>query len=141
MNLKDKISEIIDENEYLKFLKERNEKETYLYHFILVKYKDHNDICSIKIDTVSNLELLKDKDVMYKYYIEKIHYYNEFDNLLYDEGMPIHIFNLGYFAIDGDIQLSKQEKENLKQLFLQYEKEYSNLKFDFDDKAFLSLNK
>lgn len=141
MNIEDKISGIINESEYANFLKDRNHKETYLYHFILVKYKDHNDICSIKIDSKDDIKKIVDKNILYKYYIEKIHYYNEFNNIQYDKGMPIHIYNLGFFEMNGDLPLSKEEKNQISDLFSEYEKNYNSIYFDFDDETFLSLNK
>ncbi len=140
MEFKDKITNIINEELYNKLLSDLDERniKTYFYHFIVVKYKDHNDISTIKIDNIKDLDNIKDKEILSKYYVEKLHYYNRFDNDLYAEGMPCHIYNLGYFLVDGDVNSINIE---LNKLFDEYDKNYSNIKFEFNDIEFLSLNK
>jgi hypothetical protein len=46
---------------------------------------------------------------------------------------------MGYFLIDGDIELNDKEKLELKELFSKYQNNYSN--FKNNDIDFLSLNK
>lgn len=143
MDIKDKIVKIIDKELYEKLLEDLNNKyiKTYLYHFIIVKYKDNNDTFTVKIDNIKDLKGIEDKEILVKYYLEKIHYFNEFDNDLYAEGSPLHIYNIGYFLFDGDVKTDKQTKEVLDQLFDEYENNYNNLSQQFNDLTFLSLNK
>ena len=63
MEFKDKITNIINEELYNKLLSDLDERniKTYFYHFIVVKYKDHNDISTIKIDNIKDLDNIKDK--------------------------------------------------------------------------------
>ncbi len=141
MEFKDNITKIIDEKLYKILLNDLYDKsiKTYLYHFIVVKYKDHNNIYTMKIDNLKDLNKIKDKEILIKYYVEKLHYYNEFSNDLYADGMPCHIYNMGYFLIDGDIELNDKEKLELNELFIKYQNNYSN--FKNNDIDFLSLNK
>ncbi len=139
MNLKDENYHIIDKTLFEDFLND-DEKLYYLYHYIVVEYKDKNDIKYLKIDNIKDLKKLKDLNVQYKYYIKRIHYYNnESDNLFFEEGYPSYIYNLGYFFIGGFIKTN--EKEKMKKLLKEYKSNYKNLSFELNDKEFLSLNK
>ena len=140
---KDEITNIIDGKFYYDMLSDLDDKSinTYCYHFIIVKYKENNKILEIKIDNFKDLDKIKDKDIIVKYYIEKLHYYNYYDNILYDDGEPIHICNLGYFQINGEFPINKEIKKILDKLFNEYDNNYKNIKFELNDKEFLSLNK
>lgn len=135
------ISSIISKETFDKLINDRYIEETYDYHCIIVKYQDNKDILTIKIDKVEDLIKLKDLNVISKYYVRKIHYYNETDNLLFDEGEECHIENLGYFFLDGMVELSDNDKEKVKEMFDNYDKEYTNMTFEFTDEEFLNRNK
>ena len=135
------ISSIMKKETFDNLMKDRDVEETYDYHCIIVKYQDNTDILTIKIDKIEDLIKLKDLNIVSKYYIRKIHYYNETDNLLFDEGEECHIENLGYFFLDGMVELSDNDKEKVEEMFDNYDKEYTNMTFEFTDEEFLSLNK
>lgn len=135
------ISSIISKETFDKLINDRDIEETYDYHCIIVKYKDNTDILTIKIDKVEDLIKLKDLNVISKYYVRKIYYYNETDNLLFDEGEECHIENLGYFFLNGMVELSNKGKEKVKEMFDNYDKEYTNRSFEFTDEEFLNRNK
>ena len=135
------ISSIISKDTFDKLINDRYIEETYDYHCIIVKYQDNTDILTMKIDKVEDLIKLKDLNVVSKYYVRKIHYYNETDNLLFDEGEPCYIVNLGYFFLNGMVELSNKGKEKVKEMFDNYDKEYTNMTFPFTDEEFLNRNK
>lgn len=135
------ISSIISKETFDKLINDRYIEETYDYHCIIVKYQDNTNILTMKIDKVEDLIKLKDLNVVSKYYIRKIHYYNETDNLLFDEGEECHIENLGYFFLDGMVELSDNDKEKVKEMFDNYDKNYNNMNFEFTDEEFLNRNK
>ena len=135
------ISSIISKETFDNLMKDRDVEETYDYHCIIVKYKDNTGILTMKIDKVEDLIKLKDLNIISNYYIRKIHYYNETDNLLFDEGEECHIENLGYFFLDGMVELSDNDKEKVKEMFDNYDKEYNNMNFEFTDEEFLNRNK
>ena len=135
------ISSIISKEIFDKLINDRYIEETYDYHCIIVKYQDNTDILTIKIDKIEDLIKLKDLNIVSKYYIRKIHYYNETDNLLFDEGEECHIENLGYFFLDGMVELSDNDKEKVEEMFDNYDKEYTNMTFEFTDEEFLNRNK
>ena len=139
MNLKNENYRIIDKNLFEDFLKDDN-KLYYLYHYIVVEYKEDNKNKYLKIDNIKDLNKLKNVNILYKYYIERIHYYNnEDDNFFYEEGYPTHIYNLGYFFIGGFIK--NNEKKKIEKILKQYKDSYLNMNFPFNDNEFLSLNK
>lgn len=115
--------------------------KAYLYHFIIVKYKEKYDIKTLKLDQVEDLEELKSKEIITKYYLKKIHYYNSCDNENFALGEPHHIYNLGFFYIGGILNSSKDNLILIKELLKEYEDNYKNMKFPFTDEEFLSLNK
>jgi hypothetical protein len=141
MIYEDKNYSIIDEKYYNSLMKDINKNETFLYHFITVKYLDNNDIKTININQTKDLDHIKDKNILFKYYVQNIHYYNKFNNILYDNGEPYYIYNIGYFLIDGDVPMNDKDKELAKKMFDKYNEEYSNMKFPFNDEEFLSNNK
>ena len=110
MNLKDENYHIIDEKLFKDFLQD-DKKLYYLYHYIVAEYKEDGLTKYLKIDNVEDLTKLNNKNILYKYYIERIHYYNnEDDNFFYEEGYPSHIYNLGYFFIGGFIKTNENKK-------------------------------
>lgn len=130
------LTSITDEEFYKKNIKEIKKEENYLYHYIIIKLKNNK---YIKIDTIDQLQNIKENEIKYKYYCEKIHYYNESNNLLFDEGYPIYIYNLGYFMIDGLADPSEKDKIRINRMIENYNKKYNkNIQ---DDKRFLKLNK
>lgn len=141
MIYEDKNYSIIDEKYYNSLMKNINKNETYLYHFITVKYRDNNDIITVNIDQVKDLNQIKDKNILFKYYVQNIHFYNEFNNILYDNGEPYYIYNIGYFLIGGDVSMNKKDKEIARSMFDKYNKEYLDMRFPFSDEEFLSNNK
>lgn len=134
------ISSIMKKETFDNLMKDRDTEETYDYHCIIVKYQDNTNTLTMKIDKVEDLEKLKDLNVISKYYVRKIHYYNETDNLLFDEGEECHIENLGYFFLDGMVELSNNDKEKVEEMFDNYDKNYNNMNFEFTDEEFLALN-
>ena len=132
---------IIDKKMYEDLIDGSDKKEFYLYHYIFVVYQDNIDIKTIKIDQVKDLYKLKDLHIIYKYYIIKAHYYNEFNNIMYDEGMPTFVYNIGYFLVGGDAKTKKSDKKEFEKLLENYNSNYSNMDFPYDDTKFLSLNK
>ena len=141
MIFEDKNWAIIDKGLFDKIANESEKNEIYLYHFLVVIYKDQNNTKTIKIDNVDDLNKTKDYDIIYKYYIEKCHFYNEFNNVLYAEGEPYYIHNIGYFLIGGDIPTTKVDQEIIEKMFKEYNETYTNSKSIDDDVKFLSLNK
>ena len=135
------ISSITTKETFDNLMNDRDIDRTYDYHCIIVKYQDNTDILTMKIDKVEDLEKLKDLKVISKYYVRKIHYYNESDNLLFDEGEECHIENLGYFFLNGMVELSKENKKIVEEMFKKYDSEFNNITFEFTDEEFLSLNK
>lgn len=135
------ISSIISKETFDNLMKTRDMDKTYDYHYIIVKYQDNTDILTMKIDKVEDLIKLKDLNVISKYYVRKIHYYNETDNLLFDEGEPCYIVNLGYFFLNGMVDISEKENEELEAGFHNYDENYNNMSFEFTDEEFLNRNK
>ena len=114
----------------------------YLYHFIIVKYKENNEIKELNIDQLKDLDKLNNKEIIFKYYIKKIHYYSE-PGYFYDEelGDTYYIYNIGYFHIGGLFETKKDDLDIIKKLYEDYHNNYSNINFDFTDEEFLSNNK
>ena len=135
------ISSIISKETFDNLMKTRDMDKTYDYHYIIVKYQDNTDILTMKIDKVEDLIKLKDLNVISKYYVRKIHYYNETDNLLFDEGEPCCIVNLGYFFLNGMVDIPEKENEELEAEFNNYDDNYNNMSFEFTDEEFLNRNK
>lgn len=135
------ISSIISKETFDNLMKTRDMDKTYDYHYIIVKYQDNTDILTMKIDKVEDLIKLKDLNVISKYYVRKIHYYNETDNLLFDEGEPCYIVNLGYFFLNGMVDIPEKENEELEAEFNNYDDNYNNMSFEFTDEEFLNRNK
>ncbi len=79
---------IISKEKYEEILQESDKKTYYLYHYIICKCES-NEI--IKIDKIEDLEKIKDKKVLIKYYIERIHYYSHNSNEDYEYGFPSYI--------------------------------------------------
>ena len=132
MILKNKNYFLINKNEYEDIFK-NDKKGVYLYHFIYVKY--------IKIDNTKDLELLNDKKILVKYYIRKIHYFNECDNLSFEYGEPYYIYNVGYFYIGGFIENKNgEELSKINKLFQGYNNNYDKMSFPFNDREYLNLN-
>ena len=121
----------------------KEEKENiYLYHFIIIKYKENNEIKEIKIDQLNDLNKLENKEILYKYYIRKIHYYTEPSLFYYEEqGDTYHIDNIGYFHIGGLFETNKDELKQIKEMFNNYNKNYKNMKPKYSDEEFLKNNK
>lgn len=140
MILKDKNYFLINKNEYEDIFK--NDKESvYLYHFIYVKYLENECIKYIKIDNVKDLELLNDKKILVKYYIRKIHYFNDCNNLSFEYGEPYYIYNVGYFYLSGFIEnKNREELSKINKLFQDYNNNYDKISFLFNDKEYLNLN-
>ena len=130
----DKNFTIITKDLYEKVLNE--DDNFYPYHYILVKYQDNKGIKTIEINQVKDLYKIKELNVLCKYYIKKLHFYTETGNYLYEYGEPYYIFNVGYFYIGGVIKTKKDELMKIKEMFEKYNKEYSKMKFSFDDKSF-----
>lgn len=93
MILKNKNYFLINKNEYEDILKNDRE-DVYLYHFIYIKYLDSGSVKFIKIDNVKDLKLLDDKEIVVKYYVKKIHYFNECSNGCFEYGEPYYIYNM-----------------------------------------------
>lgn len=140
MIFKDKNWRIIDKELFDKLKNESEKSEIYLYHFIVVICKDQSKMKTIKIDNINDLNNIEKVDIIYKYYVEKCHFYNKFNNVLYLEGEPYYIHNIGYFLIGGDIPTTEADKIKIEKMFEEYNKIYANGSIN-EDKKFLSLNK
>ena len=140
MIFEDKNYLIIDENEF-EYELIKNKDDVYLYHFIIVKYQNNTDIDYIKIDQIKDLIKMNDKKIICKYYIKKIHFYNDSDNDNFEYGEPYYIYNVGYFYIGGFISSKQEDLLKIKKMFKTYEDAYKIGVFPFDDVEFLSLNK
>ena len=140
MKFEDKNYFIIDKKKYEDVLKE-DQENVYLYHFIYVKYMEANTMNFIKIDDVKDLKKIEGKNVLIKYYVEKIHYFNDCENESFEYGEPYFIFNIGYFYIGGFINNKEKETKKVKHLFNKYKKTYPKIHFPFNDIEYLSLNK
>ncbi len=90
---------------------------------------------------MKDLEKIKNKNIVTKYYICKIHYFNDCNNDDFELGDPYHIYDIGYFYIGGFMENEKVSDEVIKTLFDDYDKKYNYINFPFDDKEFLSFNK
>lgn len=132
---------VTNEDTFYDFL-EYDKNRVYLYHFIIVRYKEYNKIKELKIDQIKDLNILNDKKIIYKYYIRKVHYYTQAGYFFDDEfGDLYHIYNIGYFHIGGLFDTKKDELEVIKKLYDEYHDNYSNLNLEFSDEEFLSNNK
>ena len=140
MKFEDKNYFIIDKKKYEDVLKE-DQENVYLYHFIYVKYMEANTMKFIKIDDVKDLKKIEGKNVLIKYYVEKIHYFNDCENESFEYGEPYFIFNIGYFYIGGFINNKEEETKKVKNLFNKYKNNYPKIHFPFNDIEYLSLNK
>lgn len=140
MKFEDKNYFIIDKKKYEDVLKE-DQENVYLYHFIYVKYMEADTMKFIKIDDVKDLKKIEGKNVLIKYYVEKIHYFNDCENESFEYGEPYFIFNIGYFYIGGFINNKEEETKKVKNLFNKYKKNYPKIHFPFNDIEYLSLNK
>lgn len=141
MILENKNFFITNEKMFNQMINDTDKNDYYLYHYIIVVYKINNTIETIKIDQINDLDKLDNLNVIYKYYIKRMHFYNYFDNVMYDEGEPTYIYNIGYFFLDGDVSCNKKDKEIIFNKINKYNQEYSNMKFPFTDNEFLSNNK
>ncbi len=140
MILKNKNYFLINKNEYEDILKNDRE-DVYLYHFIYIKYLENDNVKYIKIDNTKDLELLNDKKILVKYYIRKIHYFNDCDNLSFEYGEPYYIYNVGYFYIGGFIENKNgEELSKINKLFQDYNNNYDKMSFPFNDREYLNLN-
>lgn len=140
IKFEDKNFYIINKTEYDDILKD-NKEDIYLYHFIFAKYIDNNVIKYTKIDDSKDLKMLESKKILIKYYIEKIHYYNDCNNDNFEYGEPYYIFNIGHFYIGGFIKNKDIEIKKVKDLFKKYTNSFPTMIFPFSDKEYLSLNK
>lgn len=140
MIFEDKNWKIIDKDLYDKIINERNKSQTYLYYFIVVVYKDDNNTKTIIMNNSGDLQDIENLNILYKYYIEKCHYYNKFNNDLYADGEPYFIHDIGYFLIDGDIPTNEEEKVKINEMFKKYNENYICNSLE-DDRKFLLLNK
>ena len=155
MNFKDKNYYLIDRKEYEDILKNDME-DVYLYHFIYIKYLESGSVKFIKIDNVKDLKLLDDKEIIVKYYVKKIHYFNECNNGCFEYGEPYYIYNVGYFYIGGFIENKNAEElsrtmidigklanklSRINKLFQDYNDNYDKMSFPFSDSDYLNLNK
>lgn len=140
MILKNKNYFLINKNEYEDILKNDRE-DVYLYHFIYVKYLESGSVKYIKIDNVKDLKLLDNKEIVVKYYVKKIHYFNDCDNLSFEYGEPYYIYNVGYFYIGGFIENKNgEELSRINKLFQRYNNNYDKINFPFNDREYLILN-
>lgn len=114
-----------------------SDEEVYLYHFIVFKY----DNGYIKVDKCSDLKNLKEDGLICKYYIEKIHFYNDTRNEEFEYGDSYHIYNIGYFYIGGFVKTNLLEKGIVEEKFKNYALNYKQMKIPFKDEEFLQLNK
>lgn len=141
MILKNKNYFLINKNEYEDILKNDRE-DVYLYHFIYIKYLESGSVKFIKIDNVKDLKLLDDKEIVVKYYVKKIHYFNECSNGCFEYGEPYYIYNVGYFYIGGFIEnKNAEELSRINKLFQDYNNNYDKMSFPFSDSDYLNLNK
>lgn len=141
MILKDKNYYLIDRKEYEDILKNDRE-DVYLYHFIYIKYLESGSVKFIKIDNVKDLKLLDDKEIVVKYYVKKIHYFNECSNGCFEYGEPYYIYHVGYFYIGGFIEnKNTEELSRINKLFQDYNDNYDKMSFLFSDSDYLNLNK
>lgn len=141
MNFKDKNYYLIDRKEYEDILKNDRE-DIYLYHFIYIKYLENGSVKFIKIDNVKDLELLDDKEIIVKYYVNKIHYFNDCSNGCFEYGEPYYIYNVGYFYIGGFIEnKNTEELSRINKLFQDYNDNYDKMSFPFSDSDYLNLNR
>lgn len=141
MILENKKFSITNEEMFNHMINDTDKNDYYLYHYIIVVYKTNNNIKNIKIDQIKDLYKLDNLNVIYKYYIKRMHYYNYFDNVMYDEGEPTYIYNIGYFFLEGDLSCNNKDREIILKKVDKYNQEYSNMKFPFTDYEFLSNNK
>ena len=141
MILKNKNYFLINKNEYEDILKNDRE-DVYLYHFIYIKYLDSGSVKFIKIDNVKDLKLLDDKEFVVKYFVKKIHYFNECSTGCFEYGEPYYIYNVGYFYIGGFIEnKNAEELSRINKLFQDYNDNYDKMIFPFSDSDYLNLNK
>lgn len=141
MILENKNFFITNEKMFNQMINDTDKNDYYLYHYIIVIYKINNNIETIKMDQKNDLYKLDNLNVICKYYIKRMHYYNYFDNVMYDEGEPTYIYNIGYFFLDGDLACNNKDREIILKKVDKYNQEYSNMKFPFTDHEFLSNNK
>ena len=140
MILKNKNYFLINKNEYEDILKNDRE-DVYLYHFIYIKYLESGSVKYIKIDNVKYLKLLDNKEIVVKYYVKKIHYFNDCDNLSFEYGEPYYIYNVCYFYIGGFIENKNEEElSRINKLFQRYNNNYDKMSFPFNDREYLNLN-
>lgn len=111
--------------------------KVYLYHFIIFVYEDKY----VKVDTIDELNKINTSGLISKYYVEKIHFFNECDYEEFEYGEPYYIYNLGYFYIGGFVKDKLLDKEYALNLFDNYNQNFSKMKFDFNDQEFLNKNK
>lgn len=142
MLFEDKVQKLISEIEFNNVRKTYSQEyEVYDYYFIIVKYVENNEIKELLIDQVNDLDKLKNKKILYKYFINKIHYLNEpLGFYSSDNGEAYHIYNIGYFYIDGYFDQEKDELLKIKELYKKYNNDYSSIVFPFSDEEFLLKN-
>ena len=113
------------------------EEEIYLYHFIIFKYADKY----IKVDNLNDLDSINEEGLICKYYIEKIHFYDDVRNEDFEFGDAYHIYNVGYYYIGGFVKSRLISKDVINKTFSDYIANYKNMTFLFTDSEFLKLNK
>ena len=127
----------LTEEEFNRNINYYSEKEIYLYHFIIYKYKDKY----IKVDNMSDLKKIDYNNLICKFYIEKIHFFNESGNDYFEYGNAYHIYNLGYYYIGGFVTSKLLKKDKVKKVFKEYMSNYKNMDFPFTDAEFIEKNK
>ncbi len=143
MLFEDKVQKLTTEEEFNKLQYEYNDdNKIYPYYFIIIKYEENNEIKELKIDQIKDLVKLKDMKILYKYYIKKLHYLSDPQEFYaVDDGEAYHIYNVGYFYIDGYFDQDEDELNTIKELYKKYNDNFSNMKFPFTDEEFLLNNK
>lgn len=124
----------IEKNTYESEL--NNDVNKYLYHFIVCEMKNGE---ILKVDNYNNLNLLNSNDILYKYYVEKIHYFKDKDNPHIEYGSTYYIHNIGYFYIGGLIENENISKEQINNMIEQYKEFYSKFSKE-DDIEYLKKN-
>ena len=117
----------IEKNTYESEL--NNDVNKYLYHFIVCEMKNGK---ILKVDNYNNLNLLNSNDILYKYYVEKIHYFKDKDNPHKEYGSAYYIHNIGYFYIGGLIENENLSKEQINNIIEQYKEFYSKFSKEND---------
>lgn len=129
--------EFISESIYNKQTKDIENGDATIEKSICIFYREEDNI--VKKEIFNKEDIINDKNILVKYYIERIKLKDQFIFNTPDVGDAYHIYNLGYFFISDFAELmSKESKEEYRKLFLEYDKSYQNMKFPFNDYDFLT---